>query len=251
MVGLGALVLVGCGGGKPPASAAEASASQESALDSAYWGAKNGVFDQDESKLALRQRSCSGGSLDLLNALSEASCEKPGEPLAMETRNLKNQVDVRVVPAKTKVAPGETVEVRVVFTNKSSAGLPLDFRVNPFARFEIQVFDAKGKRVDLPQGPHPAWPANHEDRGAEPRVAEVRLDENGTGYVNLSFAASRTRWAPEKARGAAAGSPYPRLPAGRLPKGKYTLRVVTPLLGVDESPEREMSAPTAKIEVGK
>ncbi len=57
------------------------------------------------------------------------------------------------------------------------------------------------------------------------------------------------KWAPEKVRGAAVEHGYPRTPAGPLAKGKYTVKVVTPLVGVNEGGEHEVTAPKVEIEV--
>lgn len=45
------------------------------------------------------------------------------------------------------------------------------------------------------------------------------------------------------------GRGYPREPAGPLAKGKYLLRVITPLAHVDEGGEHELSQPQVPIEV--
>jgi hypothetical protein len=42
---------------------------------------------------------------------------------------------------------------------------------------------------------------------------------------------------------------YPRVPAGPLAKGTYTVRVAMPLVLVFEGTEREVSAPKAQIVV--
>jgi hypothetical protein len=59
------------------------------------------------------------------------------------------------------------------------------------------------------------------------------------------------KWAPEKVRGTPPERGYPRTAAGPLPKGKYMVRVVTPLVNVMEGSEKEISAPKVPIEVGK
>jgi hypothetical protein len=59
------------------------------------------------------------------------------------------------------------------------------------------------------------------------------------------------KWAPEKYRGTPPERGYPRAPAGPLPKGKYSVKVVTPLVGVSEGVGHEMSAPAVEIEIDK
>ncbi len=58
------------------------------------------------------------------------------------------------------------------------------------------------------------------------------------------------KWAPEKVRGTSVEKGYPRVPNGPLPKGKYTLKVATPLIGVFEGADHEVSAPKLDLEVG-
>ena len=59
------------------------------------------------------------------------------------------------------------------------------------------------------------------------------------------------KWAPEKVRGTPPERGYPRAPAGPLAKGKYTVKVVTPLVGVSEGVDHEMSAPKVEVEIDK
>ncbi len=164
---------------------------------------------------------------------------------------MKGVLEVKAMAASMKVQPGGTIDITVNFTNKSKGVLPLSFMVNPLPRFEIETYDAKGKRVDMPSGDHPAWPSTHVTADPEQKTAQIKLAENGTGRVHLKWEATKMKWAPEKAKGAANGSPYPRTAAGPLPKGKYTLRVVTPLIGVFEGSDHEVSSPKVEIEVAK
>jgi hypothetical protein len=60
----------------------------------------------------------------------------------------------------------------------------------------------------------------------------------------------KMKWAPDKVRGTAVEKGFPRTPAGPLPKGKYTVKVVTPLIGVFEGGDHEVSAPKLEIDVG-
>ena len=58
------------------------------------------------------------------------------------------------------------------------------------------------------------------------------------------------KWAPDQVRGTAVEKGYPRKPAGPLPRGKYQVKIVTPLIGVFEGGDHEVSAPKVDIEVG-
>jgi hypothetical protein len=77
----------------------------------------------------------------------------------------------------------------------------------------------------------------------------VTLVANGKGWVRLGWDATRMRWAPEKLKGTPPEQGYPRVPAGPLPKGKYAIRVVTPLIGVFEGVDHELSAPRTSVDV--
>jgi hypothetical protein len=59
------------------------------------------------------------------------------------------------------------------------------------------------------------------------------------------------KWAPEKLKGTPPEKGYPRSPAGPLPKGKYSVRVVTPLANVFEGVDHEVSAPRVEVVVKK
>jgi hypothetical protein len=59
------------------------------------------------------------------------------------------------------------------------------------------------------------------------------------------------KWASkDKAKGAMPGRGYPREPAGPIGKGKYVLRVITPLVGVSQGVDHEVSQPRTQVEVG-
>jgi hypothetical protein len=184
--------------------------------------------------------------------LSRAACELGGDRAKDDSpKDLKGRLEIAVRPAAQKVTPGGTVDIYVSFTNKGKGVLPLQFVVNPLPRFEIEAFDQKERRVDEPKGGHPPWPGGKEPPAAEEKISEIRLPENGTGRVVLQWTAARSRWAPEKAKGVGIGGSYPKAAGAPLPKGKYTLRIVTPLTRVFEGAEREVTAPKVTIEVGK
>jgi hypothetical protein len=61
----------------------------------------------------------------------------------------------------------------------------------------------------------------------------------------------KMKWAPEKFKGTPPERGFPRAPAGPLAKGKYVVKVVTPLVGVAEGVDHEVSAPKVEIEVEK
>jgi hypothetical protein len=85
----------------------------------------------------------------------------------------------------------------------------------------------------------------------EPKVARVILATQGTARLTLKWNAITYKWASkDKAKGALPGEGYPKEPAGPLAKGKYVLRVITPLTGIFEGTDHEVSHPRTPVEVG-
>ena len=197
--------------------------------------------------------SCGGASIpDLAAVLSQASCEvanaKPDEP----AKDLKDQLEITVQTDSPKVAPGASSQVTVTFHNKGKTVLPLDFMVDPEPRFDFEVYTVKGKRVDKPVGESPPLPPEVQN-APEPdkAVARVTLAPNGTAKLTESWTAVKYKWASkDKAKGALPGRGYPREPSGPLGKGKYVLRVITPLVGVAEGSDHELSQPRTPVEIG-
>jgi hypothetical protein len=110
-------------------------------------------------------------------------------------------------------------------------------------RFDIEAVESKGRRVDLPTGKPPKTltaPAR------EVKAARVTLAPGETARVKIPWEAVKFRWAPERAK-SWEGRGYPRAPAGPLGAGKYTLRVVLPLIGVFE--KGELDVPKVAIDV--
>jgi hypothetical protein len=242
-----------CGGSKPepkvgqePSGTTDSTASASSDTD-ADGGATPVSIDNaaDPNK---PDTTCTGFEMDFMTALNKSACEV--QNAKSEPKDLKAVLDVKVL-TDTRVAPGGHADVTVTFTNKSPNLLPLDFVIDPTARFQIEIYNAKtNKRIDMPPGKPPKLPAGMAPRepGAQ-STARVTLAANGKGTVKLGWDATRMRWAPEKLKGTPPEQGYPRVAAGPLPKGKYTLRVVTPLTAVMEGVDHEISAPKTIIEV--
>ena len=264
-----ALVFAGCHSSKPaqspeganetessgdPSKAAEGAPAESKALGdssggpSAPPGDKAVVRDDSEKK---EEVPCSGDAIpDLMASLSQASCEVASNSPAPDHAPTKDTLDVRV-SADSRVAPGATTQVTIIFRNKGKTALPLDFTVDPDPHFAFEVYTAKGARVDKPAGAEPSLPAEAADNEAtDAHTARVTLASNGTAKVSLPWQAVKYKWASkERAKGALVGRGYPREPAGPLPKGKYVLRVITPLAHADEGAEHELSQPQFPFEV--
>jgi hypothetical protein len=185
------------------------------------------------------------------DALLKSACEEAQKPDAVSTVDMKGKLEVKVDAMPLKIAPGAKTDLIVAFTNKTKDNLTLHFRIDPTPRFEVEAYDKKGKRVDMPAGKEPPPPkdAKRPDP-TEPKSAKITIAPNGTARAHVSWEAVKTKWAPEKYKGTPPEKGYPRAAAGPLPKGKYTVKVVTPLVGVTEGVDHEVSAPKVDIDVG-
>jgi hypothetical protein len=196
---------------------------------------------------------CQGMSIsNLEELLAKADCEVPDKnPTTMENPDMKGKLEVKLGASPTSASPGGKVDLQVTFTNKTKDPMPLYFRIDPVARFEMEAYDAKGKnRVDMPKGNPPPPPKGYQSPPpAEVKVARVTLTPGGSASARVSWDAVKMTWAPDKVRGVAIEKGFPRKPAGNLPKGKYQLRMMTPLIGVFEGAEHEVSGPKVDIEV--
>lgn len=191
---------------------------------------------------------------NLEDLLAKSDCEVADtKPDAVPNPDMKGKLEVALSASPTKTTPGGQVDLVVTFANKTAESLPLYFMIDPLARFETETYDTKKKkRADMPPGNPPPPPAGHSSPPpAEQKVARVVLAPNGSARVRVPWEAVKMKWAPDKVRGTAVEKGYPRVPAGPLPKGKYTVKVMTPLIGVFEGSDREISAPTLEIEVGQ
>ena len=261
VLGLLALpVLVSCGGSKKPAQDAEnagddtnsgGAATQDmpatDATPDGGGGSGSGGVAAGDDKPAT---PCTGFDVDLSKVLSQASCEIPNPGPGDKQRETKGILDVKL-SAYPKVAPGGHLDITISFQNKSKVDLPLDFVVDPEPRFEVQIYDKNGRRVDAPSGNEPSLPAEVASAPVpEKHTARATVVQAGTAHITLGWDAVKMKWAPkEKAKGAVPGRGYPTVPAGPLPKGKYTLRVVTPLIGVFEGVDHEVSQPRVPLEI--
>jgi hypothetical protein len=247
--------LGGCGGKTPEAESpenADESASSESAAksDDSKPTNKGPATVKDDDKAA--PVKCTGFDIpDLMALLGQPSCELPDGTPEPQERDLKDVLEVRV-SADAHVAPGSHSNVRVLFKNKGKTDLPLNFVVDPEARFTFEVYTPKGVRVDKPAGDGPALPPEVADAPVpDKKYARVTIAANGSAGLTLTWDAVKTKWvSKEKAKGAVPGRGYPREPAGPLPKGKYVLRVITPLVGVSEGVDHEVSQPRTDVQVG-
>ena len=252
------LAVAGCGGAKKgadsPANTDDtsgdgggASADVPASTDSTPTSSTAAPGD-DKSKKAT---PCGGFEIpDLLSVLSQAACEVQNVNSA-DQPDLKDRLEIKVVPDSPRIAPGSTASVTVTFKNKGKTDLPLNFVVDPEPRFDFAVFTMKGSRVDAPKGNAPSLPPEVANASVpEAKVARITLATQGTAKLTLKWNAVKYKWASkDRAKGALPGQGYPRDPAGPLPKGTYILRVITPLTNVFEGVDHDASQPRVQITV--
>lgn len=250
------LAIVSCGGAKKDANAptgddtdAGASDGTSSGGDDTSDGGAPATAGGDDA--AKKNASiCTGFDIDLMAVLGQSACElsKPDD----RQRDPKDVLDVKLTTSAGKVAPGGHVDLVVTMTNKGKDPLQLDFVLDPTARFSTEVYNKKGTRVDLPSKPPPPLPNDIAERAATPQtMARIHLLPGGSAHAQLGWDAMSMKWAPDKVRGTPPEMGYPRVPAGKLPKGHYYVHLVTPLTNVLEGADKEVSSPNVEIEVGK
>jgi hypothetical protein len=258
ILAVGCCFAVACGGGEKkdaesPSSAtgdAGASGDKESVASAGDTGGDGGAAAADKEK---KKDVCVGFDIsNLEDLLAKSDCEVPdAKPDMLQNPDTKGKLEVTVAASPTKVAPGGKVDLVVSFQNKTKDPMALNFRIDPIARFETETYDAKKKRADMPAGQPPPPPKGHSaPPPGDAKVARVTVAPSGYARVRVPWEAVKMKWAPEKVRGTAVEKGYPRTPAGPLGKGKYTVKVVTPLIGVFEGGDHEVSAPKVDIEVG-
>jgi hypothetical protein len=253
-----AIASFGCGGSKPPENASgktDTSASKKdddtSAKESASSDADGGAGTASGD--APKKDECIGFEVgDIEQILNKSACEEPNvRPDSIPNMETKGKLDVTVSASSPRVPPGGKADLVVTFANKTKQNMTLHFRIDPVPRFEAQVFDAKGKRAEMPTGNPPPPPKGAtQPPASEAKAAKLTLAANGTARMRVPWEAVKTKWAPDKYKGTPPERGYPRSPAGPLPKGKYTIKVVTPLVGVNEGSDHEVSTPKIDIEVG-
>jgi hypothetical protein len=197
--------------------------------------------------------ACAGASFPtLLAVIAQTTCEVPKATPDNETEHdVKDSLEVKATADTPKVAPGGRVNVTITLHNKGKADLPLDFVVDPEPHFELELHSLKGARADNPPGAEPALPSSVTDQGAPDKaISRITLAPGGTATLAFPWDAVKYKWASaDRAKGALPGQHYPRDVAGPLPRGKYALKVVMPLVGVAEGSDHEVSQPRIPIEV--
>jgi len=228
-----------CGGDKPPPKSPD---------DVASAAADGGVASDGAAGVEGGASVCTGPGLDLVNVLVQSACEVPNPAPDTNKPDMTALLDVKASVSPGQVGPGGHADVFITYTNKSKAPLALNFLLDPTPRFSLEVYTATNKRAEMPRSKPPH---GKDDQGepSAPGTARVTLTPGGKATARLDFNAVRLKWAPELVKGTPPELGYPTSPAGPLPKGTYTLKVITPLVGVFEGSEREVSTAMTKVVV--
>jgi hypothetical protein len=192
---------------------------------------------------------CAGADLDLVNVLVQSACEVPNLASDAKRPDMSTLLDVKVSVNPSQVGPGGHADVILTFTNKSKEPLPLNFLLDPTPRFSIEVYTSTNKRAEMPKTKPPRGKNDVTPEPTAPGTARVTIAPGGKASARLDFNAVRLKWAPELLKGTPPELGYPTSPAGPLPKGAYSLKVVTPLVGVFEGSDREVSTAMTKFVV--
>ncbi len=217
-------------------------------------GADKGKDGEKPGKDGEKKDDCSGFEIgNIEDVLSKVACEEANvNPGTMPPVDMKGKLEVTLTASPVKAAPGGKVDLLVTFANKSKDPLTLHFKIDPVARFDLEVTDKKGKRADMPAGNPPPPPKGAtQPPPSEAKSARLTIAPNGFARARIPWEAMKMKWAPEKYKGTPPERGYPRSPDKPLAKGKYVLKVVTPLVGVTEGVEHEVSAPKTEIEIDK
>ena len=181
-----------------------------------------------------KEGPCTAQEIDNLEDMLR-SCEV-AMPKASDVPQVKDKLDVKVTTSTVTTTPGGRVDVQIVLRNKTSEPLPIYFTGDPSPHFDLEALDSKGRRADLPKDKWPGYPKGFKPEAREAKASRVTLDKNGSARLKLTWDAVKTKWAPEKAK-SWEGRGFPRSPSGPLAPGKYTLRLVLPLIGDVDIPK--------------
>jgi hypothetical protein len=250
-VGLCLALFTACGG-KKDADDPKKKHSPDGGGDDSAESSGDGDGGTAEGDAGPKKDECVGFDVQSLeDILSKAPCEVANQkPDSISPVDMKGKVEVKVDASPTTTAPSGKVDLVVSIVNKTKEPITLNFRIDPTPRFDVEVLDKKGKRIDVPAGTPPDPPKGHSPPPpADAKTAKLTIAAGGTARQRVQWEAVKMVWAPEKVRGTPAERGFPRKPGGPLAKGKYTVKVQTPLVGVQEGIEHEVSGPRVEIEV--
>ncbi len=192
---------------------------------------------------AAKETACASADFEVLEeALKQCDAAMPRSTDLPS--GIREKLELRVTSTTPSIVAGGRVDLTITLKNKSNEPLPLYFTGDPTPRFDVEAVDAKGRRVDLPAGKPPKTPPL---AVRDAKASRITLAPGGVARVKIAWDAVKTKWAPEK-MSTWTGRGYPRAPNGPLGAGKYTLRIVVPLVGVFE--KGQIEPPKLPIDVG-
>ncbi len=216
-------------GGLPPRQDAfAASNGTSSSAGSSSSSSSSSGGPTEKPAAAMPSGPCAGAEIDNLESVLK-SCEVPMPKAAELPGSVKDKLEVTLSSTTPAVSPGGSGEVTLTLKNKHTEPLPLFFSGDP-PHFEVEILDGRGRRANAPKEKSPADP----DKGRDTKAARVTLAPGGVARLHLTWHAVKLKWAPEKLKTWDGRGSFPTAPDGPLPRGKYTLRAVVPLLGVFE-----------------
>ena len=181
---------------------------------------------------------------ELADWLRNDKCKVPSSE-SSGTPGLAQKLDLKLTASTPEISPGGRVDLVLSIKNKSSEQVALVFNVDGPA-FQVQTFDAKGKRIGQPTGkPKPPNGVVVDEESV--RTIKLLVGSGGTLKTKLFWDAVKLKWAPDKIEGSitTAGT-FPTTPAGSLPLGKYSVRLATSMNGVGDE-----NLPRVPVEVVK
>jgi hypothetical protein len=173
---------------------------------------------------------CTGADLDLDVLASGKDCDvrrEAGPPPPPQA------VGVELVPARSRIRPGEAVDLTAAIVNKTAELLELDLPMScgKDHQFEVEALNAKGERADRINT------SCGYGMGCGRRTLHVALAPSGRVRTKLTFSASAEK----------TDAHCDWKPAGPLRPGAYTLRVSTPLHDRDKQHAAEVHPRTAAV----
>ena len=200
----------------------------------------SGVTSPNSGTPAPGSAACTSADFDNLEETLR-QCEV-AMPRSADVPAIKDRLEVRIAASPSRVAPGGRVDVEVTLRNRSNEPLALYFTGDPVPRFDLETVDARGRRADLPATKFPGYPKGFKPEARETKAARITLEKSGTAKVRVTWEAVKSKWSPQTAR-SWEGRGFPRVPGGPLAAGKYTLRMLLPLLG-------DLDATRVAVEIG-
>jgi hypothetical protein len=233
------LVLLACSAGAPPqagpvtvAIAPPPPETAASALVAAAEPAPAPTVTGEAPRAPAIPDACRGAALDLDVLIEARDCDVRREAAPPPP---PEAVAVELTAARSRIKPGETVDLTMAIVNKTAELLELDVPMScgKEHQFEVEALNAKRERVDRTNT------SCGFGTGCGLRTLHLAIAPGGRVHTKLTFKATA-----EKTDAQCAWKP-----AGMLKPGSYTLRVSTPLYDRDKVNAGEVHPRTAEAPI--